>query len=264
MKREDVVAEAERAVAAFEALPLGEAFREAYDNALRAVMALRREAFAALGFDRIEPAGADLIADFKLATDPVGGNLEAVMVGLQCVHQSALSTHPKLAAVIRGRAGFERIRQAARASAPLRGKDPELHTLAGERAFTEVLAQHLRAANLCAPAAEWMSVLIPALDQRAFAAAERHRLHAEAEASRIKREEDQASAALTDNRRNDLIDWFEKHRGVPFVESEVGGDLDGRSIANLLKQGDMTLDRAEGIRADHVENLKRKLTLAGE
>lgn len=220
-------------VEAFEALPLGVAFAEARGAAGTALAELDDDAARALIAD-VEPIGADVLADY----DFYSASLKRSIADVAALHARCLTSHPRLARLLRNRSMLERIVFA-------------LPIVPGQAvAFAEVEAEYvrlvaaaLRTAGQHEPWATLASNTLPALRARFQAAAVRHADHVASESERLERERREAIEAVARaerHRREEIAQFFAGRPGQRFIVRERV--MTGSALSAAARGGSGTRD----------------------
>ena len=185
---------AEQSVAAFEAVPMGEAWAEPGQEATAAVAAFRGQATNELFPPDVVPIGGDLIADLSLYTEA----LPAVGYGpaVAALHASCLDAHPALAFVLRGSVVLGRVAKFGSVQAVVLDRSVADMEIEAVEAFQHEVAGQLHARGDAEPWSETLAETVPDLEARIRQARRRHEDHAAAELARAEQEAAEAARVL--------------------------------------------------------------------
>jgi hypothetical protein len=213
----DLQAEAERAVAAIEALALGELTADHVENAMDAVAEYSDPAFLRL-FKPFVLASADHIAVFEFYEG--GWTRERYVECCADLHVSCFEADPALAEFLRSGPILERVQGAGAAHASIVAR-PSVDLADEFRArYVRIVAAHLAGVAAYEPHATTLSVHAPALEARVAACRTRHDEYRRGELERLERERaaaDEVLAADERARRAAVARFFAARHGQRFV-----------------------------------------------
>jgi hypothetical protein len=249
----------ERAVAAFEALALGDAFADAHEAAEVALLELRNPAIAAL-FARFVPASADMIALFEFLE--VGWARAAYVDRLADLHADCCAAEPKLAAFLRSGAIMDRVASmGAEQSVAIAKPAAQVADEFTDR-YVKLIAFQLSTgadADLYQPHASILSEHAPAFAVRIAACRARHDEHLAAERAQMEREQAEAAEAIAaeDRRRYAVVaEYFASRPGHRFlVRDRV---FSGAGLSESASRGAPLLEHEAGeiIRRTTIDELE--------
>ena len=193
-KENEKIKAAEKAIVAFEAVSLGESWRNDYDAATAAIGELRNHARTPIFPDSVSPAGQDLLADLNSHVEHLGR--EKFGLAIASLHERCLDLHPRLGELLRGCLMLRRVGdEAAAMCVTLQRPGLELAEEAQELYETEVAGQ-LHARGELTPSSTIVGVTVPIFENRTNEAREKQQAYTTAEIERVERERREAEAVL--------------------------------------------------------------------
>lgn len=193
----DLAKKADAAVATFERIPLGKAWRGVFEQAEAAVGSLRGSACDVVFPRKVEPAGADLFADLEALTGYEDWHINTGdHPGLAALHSSCIESHPMLAKVIRGATMRRRLSEVTAAGAGVRQRPASELVAEALAEFELAVSRQLAERNELEPESTIIAEVVPAFKARIGNARERQEGHARAFLERRAKERAEADEVL--------------------------------------------------------------------
>jgi len=248
-KEPDKARAAEAAVAAFEALEIGQPYADQADAASAAVSVLTAAARAVL-FPPIASMTADVITAFTFYEEL----FERSRYGERAaaLHAECLATQPDLATFLRAWPVCARVAAAAVATGPAVSQDA-----VGDRAveqYRQMIAAQLVGVDEFEPAATNIVTRAPSLQARIETCRARHQQHVAAELERMELERRIASEAIVNaerEQRAELAAYFSARLYLRFIVR--GEAVSGQALAAIVRGDGAYSDRGELFKASLAE-----------
>lgn len=261
------IAAAETAVSTFEALAPGEPYAEQAALASAAVAELYGQAAEGLCPSRVlVPVTSESLQDFETFTasmTPAGVAGEVVNL----FRMAVAGRHTGLAVAICGPRGRKIVAEYAAVFAGqqgLHGAEAKAHIDRETRRFIDGLAAHQR--DTAPEAAAILLDVLPSLENRITACAERHAEHVRGEVARVERERREADEAVAEaerQQRAELAEYFGRHHGRPFVVRD--GLFHGAALADAARRRGVRDQAGNFVSLDLAELIEaRARALAGD
>jgi len=233
---------AEAALAALEAVALGEAIDDASDRASEAIAEYSDLAYGRL-FGGFMLWSADLAATYAFAEQSwTWPNYISAVAELHA------TLGPELGKPLRSDLMLERIRSLARSQAAVHGREPNEYATAEEDRYVRLVACSLLDHPEHGAAATLLAQDAPALRARRAACLAKHAEHRAAELARVEREQrevDEARARLDQEHRNEVARFFMARMQQRFL---FRGSLllSGRTLADAVAGDRLIRDEVQG------------------